>query len=84
MAIKSLAVLGGVIDRDYTGSIIIMLHNFGRETLCIQPGDRVAQLIVERIYSGEASVVDEWKQSTSRGVAGFGSTGYSSSTLSLT
>ncbi|ODM89482.1 Deoxyuridine 5'-triphosphate nucleotidohydrolase, partial [Orchesella cincta] len=42
MAIKSLAVLGGVIDRDYTGSIIIMLHNFGRETLCIQPGDRVA------------------------------------------
>ncbi|ODM93464.1 Deoxyuridine 5'-triphosphate nucleotidohydrolase, partial [Orchesella cincta] len=63
MAIKSLAVLGGVIDRDYTGSIIIMLHNFGL---------------------GEASVVDEWKQSTSRGVAGFGSTGYSSSTLSLT
>ncbi|ODM89555.1 Deoxyuridine 5'-triphosphate nucleotidohydrolase [Orchesella cincta] len=57
MAIKSLAVLGGVIDRDYTGSIIIMLHNFGRETLCIQPGDRVAQLIVERIYSGEASVL---------------------------
>ncbi|ODM87228.1 Deoxyuridine 5'-triphosphate nucleotidohydrolase [Orchesella cincta] len=53
MAIKSLAVLGGVIDRDYTGSIIIMLHNFGRETLCIQPGDRVAQLIVERIYSGK-------------------------------
>lgn len=64
----------GVIDADYRGPVKVLLFNFGEKEFEINEGDRVAQLIVERIYTPEVVVVEELEE-TVRGAGGFGSTG---------
>uniref|UniRef100_A0A0A9ZBI7 Deoxyuridine 5'-triphosphate nucleotidohydrolase n=1 Tax=Lygus hesperus TaxID=30085 RepID=A0A0A9ZBI7_LYGHE len=66
----------GVIDADYTGNVGIVMFNHGPEDFKVKAGDRVAQLICEKIcYPDiqEVKTVDE----TKRGAGGFGSTGQS-------
>ncbi|AET39457.1 bifunctional dITP/dUTP diphosphatase Ecym_4403 [Eremothecium cymbalariae DBVPG len=65
----------GVIDRDYTGEVKIALFNHTDEEFKIQKGDRVAQLILERIVDDAKVVVVESLEETTRGEGGFGSTG---------
>lgn len=67
-------VLAGVIDADYTGEINVLLVNNGKYGFIIDPGDRIAQLIPERIWQGEIEVVDDLNE-TERSDDGFGSTG---------
>jgi deoxyuridine 5'-triphosphate nucleotidohydrolase len=71
----SIHVQAGVIDSDYRGEVIALLYNMGDKDLIIRPGDRFAQLILERIRQPE---VEESQQlsPTTRAAAGFGSTGY--------
>lgn len=64
----------GVIDSNYTGHVKILLFNHGETFLDIKDGDRIAQLIIEKIGHFEIEEVDELDQ-TSRGENGFGSTG---------
>lgn len=65
----------GVIDRDYTGEIRIVLFNHSKKDFEVCKGDRVAQLILEKIVDdAEVVVVDSLEQSE-RGEGGFGSTG---------
>ncbi|GLV12413.1 deoxyuridine 5'-triphosphate nucleotidohydrolase [Alicyclobacillus hesperidum] len=64
----------GVIDSDYTGEIQVLLSHHGDSTVVIEPGDRIAQLVVAPIY------VVHWRRveslaATERGEGGFGSTG---------
>ncbi|XP_066492189.1 deoxyuridine 5'-triphosphate nucleotidohydrolase, mitochondrial [Tiliqua scincoides] len=64
----------GVIDEDYRGNVGVVLFNFGKEPFKVNKGDRIAQLICERIYYPdleEMQVLDD----TERGSGGFGSTG---------
>lgn len=64
----------GVIDPDYRGELLVSLHNHGSEPQTIQPGERVAQLIITPYVTGEflrAEALDE----TDRGAGGYGSTG---------
>jgi dUTP pyrophosphatase len=64
----------GVIDQDYRGNVGIVLFNFGKEDFKVARGDRVAQLILERIFIPklvEMKSLDD----TDRGDGGFGSTG---------
>ncbi|XP_056428252.1 deoxyuridine 5'-triphosphate nucleotidohydrolase, mitochondrial isoform X1 [Hyla sarda] len=64
----------GVIDEDYRGNVGVVLFNFGKEPFVVKKGDRVAQLICERIVYPELEelkVLDD----TERGAGGFGSTG---------
>ncbi|KAL1007560.1 hypothetical protein UPYG_G00088380 [Umbra pygmaea] len=64
----------GVVDEDYRGNVGVVLFNFGKETFQVKKGDRVAQLVCERIcYPDlqEFQTLDE----TERGTGGFGSTG---------
>lgn len=69
-------VFAGVIDSDYTGSIKVILMNNGMEPFEIEKGDRIAQMIYERIYKPSLMVVDSQELSeTVRGSGGFGSTG---------
>lgn len=64
----------GVIDSDYRGQVKVLLFNHSEQDFAVQEGDRVAQLIIERIYTPEVVVVEELEESI-RGAGGFGSTG---------
>lgn len=64
----------GVIDSDYTGEIKVILFNHGENDFIIKTGDRIAQLIFEKIVTNELQEVEELVQ-TDRGSGGFGSTG---------
>ena len=74
MSKKGLMVNAGVIDRDYTGPVKIMLHNLSDNTHVIKKNDRIAQLILEKITTPAISLVDNLEE-TERGSGGFGSTG---------
>ena len=74
MASKNgIAVGGGVIDADYTGEVKVILQNHGKEEYQFKAGDRIAQLIVDKIQLDEAMEIDELDE-TERGTKGFGST----------
>ncbi|CAK9827607.1 Deoxyuridine 5'-triphosphate nucleotidohydrolase [Anthophora retusa] len=64
----------GVIDADYRGNVGIVLFNHSNEDLKISAGDRVAQLICEKITYPELQEVNSL-DITERGEGGFGSTG---------
>ncbi|KAF2482325.1 dUTPase-like protein [Neohortaea acidophila] len=64
----------GVIDADYRGPVKVLLLNLSGVEFGVAAGDRIAQLIVERIYTPEVVVVDQLDE-TVRGAGGFGSTG---------
>ena len=74
LALKGIHVGAGVIDRDYSGLIKILLHNTSDCDFRVTTGDRIAQLILERIASADIEIVDKLP-TTDRGEAGFGSTG---------
>jgi dUTP pyrophosphatase len=64
----------GVIDADYRGPVKVILFNFSEVDFAIKEGDRIAQLIMERIYTPDVVVVEKLEESV-RGAGGFGSTG---------
>lgn len=64
----------GVIDADYRGQVKILLFNHSDVDFPVAEGDRVAQLVLERIYTPEVVEVAELEESV-RGTGGFGSTG---------
>lgn len=64
----------GVIDADYRGQVKVLLFNHAEADFEIKEGDRIAQLILERIYTPEVVEVQELAESV-RGAGGFGSTG---------
>ena len=66
--------LTGLIDSDYQGPLSISLWNRSDEPILINPGDRVAQLVVLKVNQVELEQVDEFTESE-RGEMGFGSTG---------
>jgi len=66
--------LAGVIDSDYRGEVRVVLVNHGRETFRISPGDRVAQLLLQRVERA-AFITNDALAETERGEGGFGSTG---------
>jgi dUTP pyrophosphatase len=66
--------LTGLIDADYQGPLMISCWNRGREPFTIQPGDRIAQLLVTPVARVAWRVVEDFAAST-RGAGGFGSTG---------
>ncbi|MCL7715851.1 dUTP diphosphatase [Stenotrophomonas mori] len=64
----------GLIDADYQGPLLISVWNRGREPFTIEPGDRIAQLVVMPIVRVALQVVDTFADSA-RGTGGFGHTG---------
>jgi dUTP pyrophosphatase len=64
----------GVIDADYRGPVKVILFNFSETDFKISPGDRIAQLVLERIINPDVVVVEKLSE-TVRGIGGFGSTG---------
>lgn len=70
----TLANCVGVVDSDYTGEIKVGLVNLSRDTYTLEPGERIAQLVVMPVKQVNFNVVDELDV-TERGSGGFGSTG---------
>lgn len=64
----------GVIDNDYRGPIKVLLFNHSKDQLHIKIGDKIAQLIIEKYYNIEYTLVDELNE-TERNKNGFGSSG---------
>ena len=64
----------GTIDSDYRGEIQVLLVNLGDAPHVIQPGDRIAQLVIAPVSVAELEEASELAE-TSRGAGGFGHTG---------
>jgi dUTP pyrophosphatase len=64
----------GVVDADYRGPVRVLLFNHSDADFAVRPGDRVAQMVVERVATPEVAEVDDL-DATVRGEGGFGSTG---------
>lgn len=67
----------GTLDSDYRGEVLVLLVNHGPRALVIQPGERIAQLVIAPVPQVRLSVVEsaEALGATVRGEGGFGSTG---------
>jgi len=66
----------GVIDADYRGEVKVVLFNHSDKDFKIEKGDRIAQLVLEKIVNAEIQEISaEELDTTERGVGGFGSTG---------
>jgi dUTP pyrophosphatase len=66
--------LVGLIDSDYQGELMISVWNRGSTRFRIEPGDRVAQLVIVPVIEAEFEVVEAFERS-GRGSGGFGHTG---------
>ena len=64
----------GLIDADYQGPLMVSLWNRGMEAFTIQPGDRIAQLVLLPVVQADLQVVEAFEESA-RGQGGFGHTG---------
>ena len=64
----------GTIDSDYRGEIKVILINLGDEDFTVNNGDRIAQMVVQKVKQASFEVVDNLDE-TERGSGGFGSTG---------
>ncbi|MGN0380095.1 MAG: dUTP diphosphatase [Butyrivibrio sp.] len=64
----------GVVDPDYRGEFMIALHNHSEEPQTVEPGERIAQLVITPFITANFNVADELDE-TVRGEGGFGSTG---------
>jgi len=64
----------GTIDADYRGEIGVLLINFGKEPFTVRDGDRVAQMVISRVFRAVWEEVDDLP-STRREGGGFGHTG---------
>jgi dUTP pyrophosphatase len=65
----------GTIDADYRGEVRVLLVNLGSEPYLIQPGDRVAQLVIAPVTKVAVEATESALETTARGAGGFGSTG---------
>lgn len=78
LAVKHFIDTGaGVVDEDYRGEVGVVLFNHGEADFEVKAGDRVAQLILERIATPPVAEVDDL-DATGRGAGGYGSTGVGS------
>jgi dUTP pyrophosphatase len=66
--------LVGLIDSDYQGQLMVSVWNRGRESYTVQPGERVAQLVIVPVVQVALEVVEDFA-ATSRGAGGFGHSG---------
>ena len=64
----------GLVDADYRGELKVLLVNHGDKPVPVRRGDRIAQLVIQRVERAELLEVNELPASE-RGAGGFGSTG---------
>jgi dUTP pyrophosphatase len=66
--------LVGLIDSDYQGQVYVSCWNRGEKTFLIEPGERIAQMVIVPVVRAEFEIVEDFEASE-RGAGGFGHTG---------
>lgn len=66
--------LTGLIDSDYQGQLFVSCWNRGKISFTVQPGERIAQMVIIPVVRAQFDIVDEFDDSA-RGEGGFGHTG---------
>ena len=66
--------LVGLIDSDYQGQVFVSCWNRGKKTFIVEPGERVAQMVIVPVVHAEFEIVEDFDTSE-RGAGGFGHTG---------
>ncbi|MFT7244762.1 MAG: dUTP pyrophosphatase [Candidatus Azotimanducaceae bacterium] len=66
--------LVGLIDSDYQGELMVSCWNRGSSVFTIEPGDRIAQMIIVPVVQAQFEIVEDFNESE-RGASGFGSSG---------
>ena len=66
--------LVGLIDSDYQGQVFVSCWNRGKETLTVEPGERIAQMVIVPVVHADFEIVEDFVDSE-RGAGGFGHTG---------
>ena len=77
LGLKHGVVLGnlvGLVDSDYQGQLMVSLWNRGREPFTVEPGERIAQMVIVPVVRARFEVVESFAGSA-RGAGGFGHTG---------
>lgn len=74
LASKGLICVGGILDNDYVGEVVVILLNTTDDYIKINNGDRIAQMALRKYDQADFEIIDEL-DSTERGDSGFGSTG---------
>lgn len=64
----------GTVDSGYRGELCVILANFGQEDFTVEPGMRIAQMVIAAVAKVDVETVEELDE-TERGTGGFGSTG---------
>ena len=74
---RDLEIVGGAgcLDSDYRGNLMVPMRNMSDEVVIVTPGERIAQLVIQKHEVVEWEEADELNE-TERGEGGFGSTGY--------
>ena len=78
---RELKVGGGVLDSGYAGEVCVILHNLGNSPQLVEPGEKIAQLVLVPIIHFDPALTDESElyqrtvAMSDRGESGFGSTG---------
>lgn len=67
--------LVGLIDSDYQGELMVSCWNRGKTAFTVEPGDRIAQLVLLPVVQASFDIVEQFEH-TERGSGGFGSTGH--------
>jgi len=66
--------LVGLIDSDYQGQVFVSCWNRGKKSFTVEPGERIAQMVIVPVVRAEFEIVDDFDTSE-RGAGGFGHTG---------
>ncbi|RLA04338.1 MAG: dUTP diphosphatase, partial [Gammaproteobacteria bacterium] len=66
--------LVGLIDSDYQGQVFVSCWNRGKETFIVEPGERIAQMVIVPVVHADFEIVEDFVDSE-RGAGGFGHTG---------
>ncbi|MDH3933843.1 MAG: dUTP diphosphatase [Gammaproteobacteria bacterium] len=66
--------LVGLIDSDYQGQVFVSCWNRGEKTFLVEPGERIAQMVIVPVVRAEFQIVEDFDASE-RGAGGFGHTG---------
>lgn len=74
LALRNVTVHFGTLDADYRGEVSVIVINNGDEPFVINPGDRIAQMVVARCWQADWTEVEDLSETT-RGTGGFGHTG---------